>query len=151
MNYFWDNLCDLPGIKAHRVNEKDSTMGGWYLPKGIFCSSQLDGLSCKVFCKALVAEGLATRPGANTALHQHRWFKDFDIYGHGKPAMTVFAQRDVRQNDDTLPNASKCEEFCFTVPWFKKCQKTEIDKFIAIYRKVLTNYQELLAINPETL
>ena len=151
MNYFWDNISDLPGIKAHRITEKDSNMGGWYLPKGIFCSNELDGLSCKVFCKALVAEGLGSRPGANTALHQHKWFKDFDIYGHGKPAMTVFAQRDVRQNDETLPNAAHCEEFCFTVPWFKKCKTEEIDQYIAIYRKVLTNYQELLAIDPETI
>ena len=147
MNYFWDNVADLPGIKPHRITEENSTMGGWYLPKGIFCSEELEGISCKLFTAALTAEGLPCRPGANTALHQHRWFKDFDIYGHGKPAMTAFADRDVRQDDCTLPNSAHCEDFCFTVPWFKKYKPQEIDQYIAIYRKVLTNYRELLNID----
>ena len=152
MNYLWDNLSDLPGIKAHRpASDSGSTMGGWYLPKGIFCSEDLDGLSCKVFCAALTAEGLPCRPGANTALHRHRWFHDFDVYGHGKPSVTAFAERDVRQDDSTLPNAAHCEEFCFTVPWFKKYIPEEIDQYIAIYRKVLTNYRELLNIDPEKI
>ena len=152
MNYLWDNLSDLPGIKAHRpASDSGSTMGGWYLPKGIFCSEELDGLSCKVFCAALTAEGLPCRPGANTALHRHRWFHDFDVYGHGKPSVTAFAERDVRQDDSTLPNAAHCEEFCFTVPWFKKYIPEEIDQYIAIYRKVLTNYRELLSIDPEKI
>ena len=152
MNYLWDNLADLPGIKAHRpAPESGSTMGGWYLPKGIFCSGELEGVSCKVFCAALCAEGLPCRPGANTALHQHRWFHDFDVYGHGKPSAIAFTERDVRQNDATLPNAAHCEEFCFTVPWFKKCLTDQIDQYIAVYRKVLENYRELLDINPEKL
>ena len=150
MNYFWDNLADLPGVKAHRTPVgSDSTMGGWYLPKGIFCGEELDGLSCKVFCAALNAEGLSSRPGANSALHRHPWFHDFDLYGHGKPSVLAFADRDVRQNDGTLPNAAHCEEFCFTVPWFKKCLTDQIDQYIAIYRKVLKNYRELLTIRPE--
>ena len=152
MNYLWDNLADLPGIKAHRVAaDSNSTMGGWYLPKGIFCSDELDGVSCKVFCAALCAEGLPCRPGANFPLHQHRWFHDFDLYGHGKPAATVFAERDLRQDDSTLPNAAHCDEFCFTVPWFKHCMTEEIDQYIAVYRKVLENYRELLNIDPEKL
>lgn len=152
MNYLWDNLADLPGIKAHRTPVgSDSTMGGWYLPKGIFCSEELEGLSCKVFCAALRAEGLACRPGANSALHQHPWFHNFDLYGHGKPSVLAFADRDVRQDDTTLPNAAHCEEFCFTVPWFKKCLTGRIDQYIAVYRKVLENYRELLNVDPETL
>ena len=85
------------------------------------------------------------------ALHRHRWFHDFDVYGHGKPSVTAFAERDVRQDDSTLPNAAHCEEFCFTVPWFKKYIPEEIDQYIAIYRKVLTNYRELLSIDPEKI
>jgi perosamine synthetase len=45
MNYFWDLLEGVPGIKAHRPDKNSgSTMGGWYNPKGLYYAEELGGL-----------------------------------------------------------------------------------------------------------
>ena len=37
MNYFWDLLEGVPGLRAHRPPaDSDSTMGGWYAAKGLY-------------------------------------------------------------------------------------------------------------------
>ena len=79
MNYFWDLLEEVPGIRAHRPTEgSGSTMGGWYAPNGLYVPEELDGLSLEEFCEAVRAEGVETRPGTNELLHPHPVFNDAD-------------------------------------------------------------------------
>ena len=36
MNYFWDQLQGVPGVKEHRpAKDSGSTMGGWYASHGL--------------------------------------------------------------------------------------------------------------------
>lgn len=145
MNYFWDNLEGLPGIRPHRTaKNSDMTMGGWYNPRGLFISKELDGLSCKKFCEALSAEGFTTSPGANAPLHLHPFFHEADIFNTGKPTAVSFGQRDVRQGKGSLPVSESIAEIAFGVPWFKHYDKDIIDRYVATFRKVIENYKELL-------
>ena len=144
MNYFWDLIEDLPGIRAIRVDESTgSNMAGWYCPHGIYKPEELGGLSVKRFCEAIRAEGFDyCWDGGNYCLHTHNYFKTFDLHNTGKPSRIAFNDRDVREDD------SKCEPSekicCFTIPWFKHFDKEWIELYAAAFRKVIENYEELL-------
>ncbi len=145
MNYFWDQLGGLPGIKAHRPEKgSGSTMGGWYSPRGLYRREELGGLSCQKFTEALYAEGIAVSPGANAPSHMHPVFHEADILHTGKPSMIAFAERDVRQGKGTLPVSESICEIAFGIPWFKHLNKDVIDKYVSGFRKVIENHKELL-------
>ena len=146
MNYFWDLLEGVPGIRAHRPpKDSGSTMGGWYLPRGIYRSEELGGLSCAQFCKAVWEEGAPSGTGANTPLHNFRLFHDFDFFHQGKPTVLAFGQRDVRQTNRDLPVSARIAEIAFGIPWFKHFEPGIIEKYAECYRKVAENHHELLS------
>lgn len=143
LNYFWDLLEGLPGIRAIRVDEATgSNMAGWYAPHGTFIPEELGGLSVKRFCEALRAEGFNSWDGGNFCLHTHPFFKTFDLTNAGTPSRIEYNDRDVRVDDD------KCEPsetvYCFSVPWFKHFDKVWIERYAAAVRKVIENHQQLL-------
>lgn len=144
MNYFWDQLAGVPGIRAHRVAaESGSTMGGWYIPVGLYDASQLGGLPIERFRQAVQAEG-AHCGGANFPLHTHPLFHEADIYGHGKPTVLANACRDCRQGPGTLPACEAVRDRVFAVPWFKHCRPKVIDQHVAAFGKVAEHADELL-------
>lgn len=147
MNYFWDLLEGVPGIRPHRVREEGSTMGGWYSPRGLYRPEELGGLSIVRFCQALAAEGVPfTTPGCYAPLHSHEMLKTYDIYGEGKPTRIVHAHRDVRLLDtaETLRNTEIAATHTFEIPNFRHFRPEEIAQYAAAYRKVCENYAELL-------
>lgn len=149
MNYFWDQLEGLPGIRAHRPNkEENSTMGGWYAVHGHYVPEELGGLSVTHFCAALLAEGVAISPGCNLPLHLHPLQHDVDVYGHGKPTVIAHSDRDLRQPEGSLPLSEMIASRLFSVPWFKHFDKSKIDPYVAAFRKVITNHEQLLADDP---
>ena len=144
MNYFWDLLEGVPGIRAIRVDESTgSNMAGWYGPHGIYHPEELGGLSVDRFCQAIRAEGVdSCWPGGNYCLHTHPFFKEFDLFHTGKPTRIAFNDRDVRSEDEKCrPSETR---YCFQVPWFKHYEKEWIEKYAAAFRKVAENYQQLL-------
>ncbi len=146
LNYFWDSLEGLPGIRALRVDENDgSTMGGWYAPKGIYVPEELDGLSIATFAKAVTAEGPDCHEGANVCLHTHDLFKTYDFRNCGKPSSIEYTDDTEYDNTDYL--APSMKRYCFSIPWFKHFDKEWIDKYIAAFRKVIENYKDLLEID----
>ncbi|MBN1623299.1 MAG: DegT/DnrJ/EryC1/StrS family aminotransferase [Clostridia bacterium] len=150
MNYFWDLLEGVPGIKAHRVDEKTgSTMGGWYAPKGLYKSEELGGLSVTRFCEAVRAEGFdGCSPGCNLALHTHSLFQTLDVYGHGKPTRIANSDRDVRELDKTLSPSEEIGAKSYSIPWFKHFEPEKIEEYAMAFRKVAMNYKELLKDDP---
>lgn len=146
MNYFWDLLEGLPGIKGIRVDESTgSNMGGFYQPTAVYFPEQLKGLSSKRFCAAVRAElsgAFSSFEGGNYCLHTHKFFQDFDLLKLGKPGRIAFSDRDVREDDKYLKKSE--EKQCFTVPPFKKYDKEWIELYAAAYRKVVENYEDLL-------
>lgn len=140
MNYFWDSLEGVKGIRAHRpAKGSNSTMGAWYCPHGLYKPEELGGLSVKRFCEALNAEGvIGVSPGCNSALADHRLFYATDVYGSGKP--TNFSGR-----SKNFPVADKIQEHTFYIPWFKKFRPKEIDKYAGKFKLVIDNYEELLS------
>jgi len=146
MNRFWDLLEGVPGIRAHRTSRNsDSTMGGWYLAKGLYRGEKLDGISCEKFCKAVAAEGVSDcLPGANFPLHTHPMFHSADLFRMGKPTAIAFGQRDVRQGVGTLPVSERVQETVFNIPWFKKDLPEHIDCYAAAFRKVAGNAKQIL-------
>ncbi len=155
MNYFWDLLEGVPGLKAHRpAKDSGSTMGGWYAAHGIYKEDELEGLSVTTFCKAVRAEGCSTSPGCNLALHTHPLFQTIDVYGHGKPTRIANASRDVRELDDTLIVSEKIGKMTYSIPWFKHFDKEIIEQHAEAFKKAALNYKELLKDdkgNPEKL
>jgi len=151
MNYFWDLLEDVPGVRAHRP-PKDSglTMGGWYAPVGLYRPEELSGLSVKRFCQALAAEGVPTRAGCNKALHLHPVFEELDIYGDGKPTRVANLPDGVTisQPKGTFPVAEGIQERVFGVPWFKKYRPELIQEYADAIKKVVSRHDELLADDP---
>ena len=148
MNYFWDELEGVPGIKAHRPpSESGSTMGGWYAAKGLYVAEELGGLPVARFCEAVNAEGGAfgLRPGANPLMHLHAVLNEADIYGDGKPTRIAFSDRDLRQGIGSLPVTETLPERCLSIPWFKHYRPEVIDAYVAAIRKVAHRAKELCA------
>ncbi len=84
MNYFWDLLEGVPGIRSHRPpKDSGSTKGGWYAPHGIYRPEELGGLSVQRFCEAVRAEGAPCYPGCNLPLHLHPLLNEIDVYNQG--------------------------------------------------------------------
>ncbi len=144
MNYFWDLVEDLPGIRPIRVDESTgSNMAGWYSPHGLYISEELHGLSVGRFCQALRAEGcVGGWDGGNFCLHTHDLFKTFDLFGMGKPTRIAFNDRDIRVDDEALKRSEEYE--CFSIPWFKHYDKEWIEKYAGALRKVIENHEQLL-------
>ncbi len=145
MNYFWDLLEGVPGLRAHRPpKDSGSTMGGWYAPHGLYRPEELGGLSISRFAEAVRAEGGICSPGCNKPLHLHPLFNTCDVYGHGKPTRIANSSRDLRQPPGSLPISEEIGERVYSIPWFKKCNREIVEEYAYAYRKVAENYKELL-------
>ena len=144
MNWFWDQLEGLPGIKPLRVDESTgSNMAGWYEPHCAYYPDQLHGLSVKRFAEAVRAEiGGYCYEGGNFCLHTHPFFKTFDLTHKGVPSRIAYDDRDVRE-DDHLCDPS-LEKYCFSAPRFNYLDREIISRFAAGYRKVIENHMQLL-------
>ena len=143
MNYFWDQMEGMPGLRGIRVDESTgSNMAGWYNPLAAYNPEELHGLSAHRFCEALRAEGVGCWDGANYCLHTHNLFKTMDLYNAGKPSRIAFTDRDVREDDEKCdPSVTR---YCLSVPWFKHLDKEWIDKYVSAIRKVVDNHEQLL-------
>jgi len=146
MNYFWDLLENVPGIKPHRPPKNSgNTMGGWYYPHGIYKPEELEGLSVSRFTEGVRAEGVkACWPGCNNPLHLHPLLNTCDVYGHGKPTRIANSKRDLRQPKGSLPVSEGIGARTFAVPWFKKFYPDIIEEYANAFRKIVENYKELL-------
>ena len=146
MNYFWDLLEGVPGIRPHRVDESTgSNMAGFYAPHGIYVSEELGGLSVTRFCEAVRAEGVVEcYPGCNAALHTHALFQAADVYGHGKPTRIANSPEDIRKFDDNLQPAEEIGAMIYSVPWLKHFIPEQIEEYANAFKKVALNYRELL-------
>ncbi|MCR5041981.1 MAG: DegT/DnrJ/EryC1/StrS family aminotransferase [Clostridia bacterium] len=145
-NYFFDRLEGLPGIRTHRVDEKDgSDMAGWYTPCVIYRPEELGGLSVGTFIKALTAE--TNFPfntlGGNFPLHLHPMFNTYDHLGLGRPSRIAFSERDVRELDKALKPSENI--IVIDTPYFRKLMPEQITLYADAFRKVIANHSELLA------
>ena len=151
MNYFWDLLEGVPGIKAHRPPKGSGmTMGGWYAAHGLYRPEELGGLSVTRFCQAVAAEGVPTGPGCNKALHLHPLFNTLDVYQDGKPTNVVNLPEGVvvKSQLGALPVAEGIQERCFGIPWFKHYRPEIIEQHAEAIKKVVRNFEDLLADDP---
>lgn len=149
MNYFWDLLEGVPGLRAHRpAKDSGSTMGGWYASHGLYRPEELGGLSVTRFVEAVNAEGSLCGAGCNSALHLHPLFNTCDVYGHGKPTRIANSDRDLRQPPGSLPISEAIGAQTYHIPWFKKYRPEIIEEHAKAYRKVAENYRDLLKGDP---
>lgn len=148
MNHFWDLMEGVPGMKAHRVpGGEDWSMGGWYNSMGLYRPEELDGLSITAYATALKREGVEINPGMNRPLHLHPMLQDYDIYGHGKP--TVVAYQDKQEVEvPSLPVSETIHGRVMRVPNFKKYYPDVIERYVAAFKKVSDNYRTLLKDDP---
>ena len=147
MNYFWDLLEGVPGLRAHRPPaDSGSTMGGWYAAKGLYAPEELGGLPVERFCAAVTAETGAYRiaPGANELMHLHPVLNEADIYGHGRPTRIALSNRDLRQGPGSLPVTERMTGRIYSIPWFKHYDATIIEQYATAFRKVAECAEELL-------
>lgn len=145
INRFWSLLEDVPGLRPHRIDEADSTMGGWYYARGLYVPEELGGLPVGRFCEAVRAEGVTMcTPGLNTPLHAHAFFHKADIFRQGQPTAVAFGQRDVRQRRGNLPVSDGLNARVLSIPWFKHDQPQHIERYAEAYRKVAEQADELL-------
>jgi len=149
MNYFWDLLAGVPGLRAHRPpRDSGSNMAVWYSPRGLYRPEELGGLSVTRFAEAVRAEGSICTPGVNRPLHLHPLFNTCDVYGHGVPTRIAHADRDLCQPPGSLPVSEKIATLTYRIPWFKRCCPETIEEHADAYRKVAENYGELLEDDP---
>ncbi len=137
MNYFWDLLEGVPGLRAHRPSgDSQSTMGGWYAAKGLYVPDELGGLPVARFCAAVRAEGSTTSPGANLLMHLHPVLNEADVFADGKPTRIAHSDRDLRQGPGSLPVTESIPGRCYGIPWFKKYRRQIIEEHALAFRKV---------------
>jgi len=147
MNYFWDLLEEVPGIRDHRPPKNSgTTKGGWYSPHGLYRPEELGGLSVQRFCEAVSAEGAPCSPGCNLALHLHPVFNEVDVYNQGKPTRIANCPQgvDVRQPLGSLPVSEGIQEHTFSIPWFKHYRPEIIEEYAYAFKKIAENYKKLL-------
>ncbi|MDO8685243.1 MAG: DegT/DnrJ/EryC1/StrS family aminotransferase, partial [Clostridiales bacterium] len=146
MNYFWDLVEGVPGIKAHRPGkDTGSNMSGWYAARGLYRPDELEGLSVTRFTEAVRAEGVEEcYPGCNNALHTHALFNTCDVYYHGRPTRIANSAYDVREQDKNLSNSEETGSRIYSIPWFKHYRPVIIKEYAEAFRKVAENYKELL-------
>ncbi len=146
MNYFWDGVETLPGVRGQRpVKGSRSTMGGWYIPVGFYDGAALGGLSFRRFAEAVTAEGCRCLTGIpNGPLHLHPLFHKADIYGHGKPTVIANATRDTRQGPGSLPVSEGIASRVFWAPYFHRFHRRVIDQYIRAFNKVQAGAASLL-------
>lgn len=148
MNYFCDLLEDTAGTRPIRPpRDTDTTKGGWYYPHFKYIAEELGGLSLSRFSQAIVAEGSICNPGCNKPLHLHPLFTTEDVYEHGRPTRIAFLDESakIEQYVETLPVAEGITRCAFEVPWFKHYEPETIKQHADAYKKVIKNYQVLLA------
>ena len=148
MNYFCDLLEDTAGVRPIRPpRDTDTTKGGWYYPHFRYIAEELGGLSLLRFSQAIRAEGSICNPGCNKPLHLHPLFTSQDVYGHGRPTRIAFLDESakIEQYVEKLPVAEGITRRVFEVPWFKHYEPESIEKHAGAYKKVIENYQALLA------
>ena len=144
MNYFWDLLEGVPGIKPHRpAKDSGSTMGGWYAPHGIYVPEQVGGLPVQKFCEAVRAEGVSTGGGANLLLHLHPVMNECDVYHAGKPTRVANVKKDIRQPKGSLPVSETMPNRCYGIPWFKHYRPQIIKEHALAFRKAAENTDAL--------
>jgi len=149
MNYFWDLLEDVPGIRAHRpAKDSGSNMAGWYAAHGLYVPEELGGLSVTRFTEAVRAEGAPASPGCNIPLHLHPLLNTCDVYGAGKPTRIANSDRDLRQPKGSLPVTESITKHTYHIPWFKQYKPEIIEEYAQAFKKVAENYTELLADDP---
>ncbi|MCK9265493.1 DegT/DnrJ/EryC1/StrS family aminotransferase [bacterium] len=145
MNYYWDLLEGVPGVKSLRVpKDSGSTMGGWYVPKALYNKEELGGLSVSRFVEAVSAEGVPTHAGCNKGGFSHPLLNTVDIYNDGKPTRIANSNWDVRTNKGPLPVAENIQTKVISAPYLKKCYKKIIQEHANAVKKVVENYKELL-------
>lgn len=145
MNYFWDLLEGVPGLKALRPAKKSgSTMGGWYAAHGLYVPEELGGLSVTRFAEAVKAEGALCGAGCNKALHTHPLFTTLDVYGHGRPTNSANMPKSLKCKQAKLPVSEGIQARAYSIPWFKHFRKDVIEQHAEAYRKAAENYKELL-------
>ncbi len=145
VNYFWDQVGDVPGIKAHRPpKDSGSDNGGWYYARGLYRAEELGGLPISRLIEALKAEGVNASVGANFPLHLHPVCQDLDVYGEGKPTRISTIPEDIRQSEGSLPVSESIDQIAMSVPWFKHYRPEIIDEYAWAYRKVAQNAGDLL-------
>jgi len=152
MNYFCDLLEGVNGIRPVRPGkDSETTKGGWYFPLFRYVPEEIGNLSLIRFSKAVQAESSICIPGANSPLHQHPLFTEMDVFGHGKP--TRIANLDdsvsIEQFPESLPVAQSINKFIFEIPWFKHYRPQIIEQHANAYKKVVRNYEYLLADDNE--
>ncbi len=150
LNYFWDLLEGVPGLRAHRTDPKDpkTNMGGWYCAHGLYVPDELGGLSVTRFAEAVRAEGSVCSGGSNRPLHLHPVFNTADVYGDGKPTRIAFSDRDLRQRKGSLPVSEAANARIYFIPAFKKFYPRLIEEHAMAFRKAAENYKELLKGDP---
>lgn len=144
INYFWDLLEGVPGLRANRVDEATgSNMAGWYAGRGHYLPEELDGLSASRFAEVVRAEGSLCNAGCNLPLHTHPLLNECDIYGDGKPTRLAHATRDLRQGAGSLPVTERLNSRVVATPWFKHFEPEIIEAHAHAYRKVALNAAQL--------
>lgn len=141
---WWGLLKDVPGIVPHMPKWENSTLGGWYAPRGIYDPDEAPGnLPLKAFARAVQAEGTVCRPGGYHLLHRHPVFNDLSVYGEDTPTCIRFADRDVRQSDEDLPTAVKMFSRVYSIPRFSYFDAEYITQCAEAYRKVMEHADEV--------
>ena len=123
---------------ANEIVKKDENTAVAYgaeVNLGEIFAEELDGLTCERFCEAIRAEGVRSIPGTNYPLHKHPYFLASDATGSG---------REKTETPEYLPVSENTSKTVFTIPWFKHYRPEIIDRYIAVFRKVITNCKELL-------
>lgn len=141
---WWGLLADVPGIVPHFPPWEDSTLGGWYAPRGIYDPDAAPGnLPLKAFARAVNAEGSKCAAGGYHLLHRHPVFNDLAVYGEDTPTCVRSADRDLRTTDADLPVSIRMYSRVYGVPRFSYFDAEFITQCADAYRKVMEHADEV--------
>jgi perosamine synthetase len=145
----FDALREFPGIEPVHTYPKSRPAGFYGGLKLIYNPEELDGLPARKFVEAMRAEGAPiSGPGVGGLEYLRTIFtRGFDLWGHnrgplksefcGLPPFKVYKRGD-------FPVAESLAEKVLTLPAYIEPKEGFLDQYIGAFRKVITNYKDLL-------
>jgi perosamine synthetase len=142
-------LRELPGLEPEHSYPKAKRVSLYGGLKIIYHPEELDGLPVERFVEAMQAEGAPVRgPGyryaGSTQDLQHLkslFVRGFDLWGHGRgPLGGDFAV----PPRGSFPVAESMDKNFLTIPNYIEPKEGFLDQFIEAFRKVTSNYRDLL-------
>jgi len=146
--YLEDAVAEMGYIAPQQVPADSERQYAYHYVR--YIPEKLGNVSLQTVMKALAAEGVACGSCGYGRLHQAKLFTDGDVHGKGCPVKCPYAEPNRTSAGVELPITEHLAATAFMMaPRLEKPCQELLDQYIAAYRKLADNIDELKAYEAE--